>query len=370
MTLLDESLLAPYAVRVADGGDRAFPEPPDPLRSPFALDRHRIIESTAFRRLEHKTQVFTAGLHDHFRTRMTHTLEVAQIARTLARALRANEDLSEAVALAHDLGHPPFGHAGEKALNEAMAGHGGFNHNLHSLRVVEYLEHPYPAFRGLNLTRATCDALRSHVTRYDEPEGGGEPHAPPRGGSVEAQIASMADRLAYGCHDLEDAIGAGFFALDELDALRLWREAAGRVGAAASDNIHAVRRPILDALLDRVLHDVVDESSAVLARFDSPGAVVAEPAPAVRLSTEVQGEVDELEEFLFARVYRRPEIAELDAAGRRQVLRLFAAYRADPSLLPARFAARVPEQGLERVIADYIAGMTDRFCSEMCGKLA
>ncbi|MGE0706156.1 MAG: dGTP triphosphohydrolase, partial [Vicinamibacterales bacterium] len=276
--------LAPFAITPAGCGGRAHPEPPDPLRDPFVLDCHRIIESTAFRRLEGKTQVFAPDYHDHFRTRLTHTLEVAEIAATLARLIGANEMLARAITLAHDLGHPPFGHAGEVALAKAMEGHGGFNHNLHSLRVVEYLEHPFPRFRGLNLTAATRAGLADHETRYDQPDaqakqapgrapaadvhaaacgtestgtGGGAP-------SVEAQVASWADRIAYALHDLEDAIGAGFLNLHELNALPLWHQAQqhaaatyGRQDAATADSaIHAIRRPTLDAMLAGLLLDI------------------------------------------------------------------------------------------------------------------
>ncbi|MCH7885803.1 MAG: dNTP triphosphohydrolase, partial [Planctomycetes bacterium] len=239
MAIRSETNLALYAIRSCDCGGRVHPEPDDPLRGAFELDRHRIVESTAFRRLENKTQVFAPAEHDHFRTRLTHSLEVAQIARCLAGALQASEALAEAIALAHDLGHAPFGHAGEAALDEVMADHGGFNHNAHALRVVGYLEHPFPDFRGLNLTGETRAGLATHATRYDTPvqtrdatvsdaprAAGFSPREPaneanparpgaagsaaPTGPSIEAQITSIADRIAYIGHDLEDAIGAEF----------------------------------------------------------------------------------------------------------------------------------------------------------------
>ncbi len=387
-------------------------EPADPIRGPFELDRHRIVESTAFRRLEGKTQVFAPAFHDHFRTRLTHTLEAAQIARTLARGLGADSELAEAITLAHDLGHPPFGHAGEAALDEAMSGRGGFNHNAHSVRVVEYLEHPFPAFRGLNLTRETLDGLRAHCTRYDRPDDGG-------GGSVraslEAQAASIADRIAYNCHDLEDAIGAEFFGLVELAELVLWREALeplneawprgkapldatppggtaplnpARPGGTAPLNpalpggkaplnpalpgrpIHAIRRAVLDNLLNALLADAIRTARL------SPKAVASDVGglgggPAVAFSDRIEAGLVELERFLVANVYRRNEIAEMDARGRSMILSLFEAYRDDPGRLPPRFSARIGEQGAERVICDYIAGLTDRYCKaefeELCG---
>ena len=363
MTHPCEAHLAPYAARAADSPGRAHAEPEDPLRCLFGFDRHRIIESTAFRRLEGKTQVFLASHHDHFRTRLTHTLEAAEIARTLAAGLQANEHLAEAITLAHDLGHPPFGHAGEVALDEAMSDHGGFNHNLHSLRVVEYLEHPFPAFRGLNLTGETRAGLAAHETRYDRPEpgewsGGIRAHS-----SVEAQIASVADRIAYNCHDLEDAIGAGFIGLEDIEAVSMWTESREAVEPHPGEGpIHAIRRAVLDTLLGRFLVDVITASQARLAPIGSIEKVRKTPEPLCAPSSKGAGQLAELEAFLLDKLYRRPEVNRMDAAGRRIVRSLFAAYLKNPSSLPRRFADRVAEQGQHRVICDYLAGMTDRFC--------
>jgi len=347
--------LGPYAVRSTDS--RVHPEPADPMRGPFELDRHRIIESTAFRRLEHKTQVFAPSLHDHFRTRLTHTLEAAQIARCLAVVLRANEALAEAITLAHDLGHPPFGHAGEAALNHAMADHGGFNHNAHSLRVVEYLEHPFPEFRGLNLTHDVLAGLRTHATRYDKAQTMGD------GPSVESQIASLADRMAYNCHDLEDAIGAGFVDLPNLSDLALWRRAVeDTVKGGVVQNIHSVRRMVLDALLNTLLLDIVYTSRPLLAPIRSPDHVRTVAAPLVALSATAELRLGEMESYLYERVYRHPEVVRTDAEGQTMIHALFNTFRRNPATLPPRFAVRIHEQGVERVICDYIAGMTDRFC--------
>jgi len=352
-----EHSLAPYAVRSDGSRGRVHAEPEDPLRGPFELDRHRIIESTAFRRLEHKTQVFAPTLHDHFRTRLTHTLEAAQIARCLAVALRANEALVESITLAHDLGHPPFGHAGETALHEAMAHHGGFNHNSHSVRVVEYLEHPFPAFRGLNLTLEVLAGLRTHATRYDTAQ---RTHDSP---SVESRIVSLADRIAYNCHDLEDAIGAGFVDLPELSELALWRGAFDEsVKGDGVENIHSVRRVVLDALLNSLIADIVQASRPMLAPIRSPDQVRAMPMPSIAMSESTDRQLTELEQFLYQLVYRHPEVVRTDADGQTKIHALFNSYRRDPATLPPRFAARIAEQGLERVICDYIAGMTDRFC--------
>ncbi len=356
MPTSDDSL-APYAVRSIDARDRVHPESSDPLRGPFELDRHRIIECTAFRRLEHKTQVFAPEFHDHFRTRLTHSLEAAQIARCLAVALRANEALAEAIALAHDLGHPPFGHAGETALNHAMADHGGFNHNAHSVRVVEYLEHPYPAFRGLNLTLEVLAGLRTHATRYDTAQ---TAHDAP---SVESQIVSLADRIAYNCHDLEDAIGAELTTLPELAELVLVRGALDDAGMdGMAENIHAIRRVILDELLNKLLADIIATSRPLLAAIHSPDHLRKLSTPSVAMPESADRRLTELEQFLHQRVYRHPTVVRTDTEGQTMIRALFNAYRRNPSDLPPRFAARIAEQGVERVICDYIAGMTDRFC--------
>lgn len=365
-----EDHLAPRATRTGPNtARRDHHEPPDPLRAPFDRDRQRIIESTAFRRLEYKTQVFAAAHHDHFRTRLTHTLEVAQVARTLAVALRVNEPLAEAIALAHDLGHPPFGHAGEAALDELLRDHGGFNHNAHALRIVEYLEHPFPPFRGLNLTRAVRDGLAVHHSRYDIPAAANDAaHLPtPR---IEAQIVSVADRLAYNIHDLEDAIGADFFGFDELETLPLWRSAADPLRRAHPQlPLYAIRRGILDHLLERILLDVVETSRRALAVIPSAKEAAQPSTPLVAPSSFMNEELLRLEDFLHARVYRHPEITAMDQRGRAMIRALFDAYRARPHELPPRFAARIPEQGVERVVGDYIAGMTDRFCAAAHARL-
>jgi dGTPase len=313
--------------------------------------------------MEHKTQVFAPALHDHFRTRLTHTLEVANIARTLARIISANAELAEAISLAHDLGHPPFGHAGEAALNDLMRDHGGFNHNTHSLRVVEYLEHPIPAFRGLNLTRAVRNGLRLHQTRYDRPD------APAPGvktfdadSSVEASIASYADRIAYDLHDLEDAIGAGLIAAEDLDSVEWWRLAKESLPTSERTlPIHAVRRPILDAMLLQILHDVTDSAIRLRKRISSSPGQCAASLTMSTLSPEWTQRFETLEAFLSLRVYKHADVAALDESGRRMITALFHSYRDDPRAMPERYADRVPEQGVERVVCDYIAGMTDRF---------
>ncbi len=323
---------------------RQHAEPISPL-SPIALDRQRIVQSAAFRRLQYKTQVFVTGESDHYRSRLTHTLEVANLARVLAARLKLDVELAEVVALGHDLGHPPFGHAGERALDECMAGHGGFEHNAHALRVVEYLEHPYPDFRGLNLTRLVRECLAKHTTQFDQPGQhalqDGKPPPP------EGRIAAMADRLAYALHDLQDGLYAGLIEIHQLSNLALWN----RAGGAALNDIGAEWRGRLRPVIERLQELLVAD---VAARHAETGWIDVSPL----LDAELQG----LDQLLLARVYRHHRLVRMDSKAARVLKAVFAAYVAEPALMPARFAERVKSQGPERVAADYIAGMTDRYC--------
>jgi dGTPase len=330
-------------------------EHPDPLAevdAPLLVDRQRIVHSAAFRRLEYKTQVFVALEGDHYRTRMTHTLEVANLARRLARALGHDADLAEVVALAHDLGHPPFGHAGERALDECLRSAGGFEHNLHSLRVVDYLEHPYPLFRGLNLTRAVRECLAKHSTQFDKP--GPHPLQDGRPPPPEGHVAALADRLAYGLHDLQDGLYAGLIEPSQLDDVGLWR--AAYEGPAAGDG-PAWRRH-LRPTVERMQHALVTDVLAF-----------ARDAGRVGLSPAVDASMRELEAFLLHHLYRHHRLVRMDTKARRIVSAVFEAYVAEPALLPRRYAERVAEQGAERVAADYVAGMTDRFCADEHARL-
>ena len=366
--------LGPYAARPDQSRGCAHDEPDDPLRDAFERDRHRVCNCAAFRRLEYKTQVFVTLEDDHFRTRLTHTLEVAGIARTLAVALGVNETLAEVISLAHDLGHPPFGHAGEMALRELMAQAGGFEHNIHSLRIVDYLEHPYPQFRGLNLTYEVREGLIKHSTRFDRPEVGARTDSalwellesgplPP----VEAQIANQADRMAYDCHDLEDAINAGLIVEGDLGDVGLWRQAADPVRTDhAAATLPAIRKPVLDRLLNTLLADAATESKrrieALRPRLIDDVRTADDMV--VALSSDMAARVNELEAFLVERVYHHHRLVRMDAKARRLIERLFNAYVENANMLPPRFAARIDEQGTHRVVCDYIAGMTDRFCQD------
>ncbi len=352
----------PYAVTAANSRGREYAEQFPRNVDPFAIDRQRVLHSAAFRRLEFKTQVFVVGEHDHFRTRLTHTLEVASIARRLCVALQVNVAVGELIALTHDLGHPPFGHAGEMALRDLMRDHGGFEHNAQSLRVVEYLEHPYPPYRGLNMTCEVRESLAKHCTLYDKP--GRHPLADGTRAPIEGQIANLADRLAYDCHDLEDAIGADLIGEPDLADVQLWAAAiAGPRRQYPDLPLAAIRRPVLDGLEAALLADVVATSRKTIAaaRIKTLDEVRLHSQDAVAFSESMESRVRELEAFLQEKVYRHPHLIRMDNKAARFVTRLFEAYLAEPKLLPPRFAARIPEQGAHRVICDYTAGMTDSF---------
>jgi dGTPase len=329
----------------------------DPLADalpPLALDRQRIVHSAAFRRLLQKTQVFVALEDDHFRTRMTHTLEVAHLARCLADALHLNADLAEVVALAHDLGHPPFGHAGEVALHECLREHGGFEHNQHTLRIVEELEHPYPQFHGLNLTWVVRSCLAKHRTRYDRP--GSHPLQDGQPPPPEGLVTALADRASYALHDLQDGLYAGVLAPAQLDGIRLWRAAYRGPALGADGGWRSNLRPTIDVILSRIIADVVAQAQRA-------------GDPPVRLSDELADELSQLDQFLIDHLYRSHRLARADAKAKRLVTAIFEAYVAEPRLMPPRYSARIAAQGLQRVVADYLAGMTDRFCLQEHARL-
>ena len=325
----------------------------DPLAAelpPLVLDRQRVVHSAAFRRLLQKTQVFVALEDDHFRTRMTHTLEVAHLARCLAERMDLCADLAEVVALAHDLGHPPFGHAGEQALQMCMQAHGGFEHNQHTLRIVEHIEHPYPEFRGLNLTRVVRECLAKHRTAYDQP--GAHPLQDGRPPTAEGLVVDLADRVAYGLHDLQDGLYAGVFEPAKLDELDLWAVAYEGPPADSPGGWRGHLRPTIDRVQARLVADVARNAG-----------------PSVRLSDEMEAQLAQLDRFLLENMYRSERLARADAHAKRVVAAIFAAYVAEPALMPRRYADRVAKQGAHRVAADYLAGMTDRYCLQEHARL-
>ncbi len=346
-------LLAPYAMRSADSAGRRYAEPPDALRGPYEVDRARVIHSAAFRRLSHKTQVFTGERSDYHRTRLTHTLEVAVVARTLGRALRLNEDLVESLALAHDLGHPPFGHAGEAVLNRRLANFGGFNHNRQSLRIVEQLERLDPRFPGLNLT---AEVLAGQRERSGSTDASARP-------LMEVQVVDAADSITYDTHDADDALYLGLLRLDELLEIRLWKSAAARVRDRSADlGDEELRWAVLQELLDWQLSDVIAASSVRIHEL-APGsaAAVAAAPPLVGASRELAEQKAELEAYLFEHVYQHPQVLEVRATAQNALGELFAHFLNLPEELPRKFQSRLPMDGLPRVVGDYLAGMTDRY---------
>jgi dGTPase len=361
----EDEVLAPYAMRTRLSRGRKHPEPPHPFRTLYQRDRDRIVHSTAFRRLMYKTQVLVAQTNDHHRTRLTHTLEVAQISRTIARQLGLNEDLTEAVALAHDLGHPPYGHAGEVALDECMRDFGGFEHNRHGLRIVEQLEYRYADFPGLNLSWEVLEAVAQHSRLRNSPELrayaiDGQP-------LIEAQVVDAADSLAYDTHDAEDALGVNLITPDDLLEVEFWRRAVEQVRSR-----HATLGPlqfvpsVVRALIDWQVTDLLEQTRQRLRRFRirTLADVRAAPEPLVVPGPEVRAWKAELEAFLHERVYRHYRVLRMAAKGRRILRAVFEEFRRAPELLPERYARRAQGGQLERTICDYLAGMTDRFLQD------
>lgn len=368
---LEAAILAPYALLSKNSRGRLHPENESRSRTAFQRDRDRIIHTTAFRRLEYKTQVFVFYEGDHYRTRLTHTLEVAQLGRSIARGLGANEDLAEAICLAHDLGHAPFGHAGEHALNVMMADHGGFNHNTQSYRVVTELENRYPGFRGLNLTYETREGMLKHETDYDQSEA--TEYEPDKRASVEAQIANVADEMAYNAHDLEDGLRAGLFTPRDLEELDIWRLLIETVSIKWNgqpfDEI--ARRGIIRELIGACVVDVVTTTSKVLEdnKLDSPLAVQQYDGNVVGYSPEMGRMVRQLKDYLYENMYRHYRLVRMQVKAERFVAALFEAYVAEPGMLPTKTQQQLENLPVERVVCDYIAGMTDRYALEEWEKL-
>ena len=370
--------LAAYATRAELSAGRVHPEPACPMRTPFQRDRDRIVHATAFRRLTYKTQVFVFHEGDHYRSRLTHTLEVAQIARAIARMLGLDEDLAEALALAHDLGHPPFGHAGERALSSAMAPYGGFDHNAQSFKVVTRLERKYASFDGLNLTFETLEGLAKHngpLTGQDRSEavlrraiaeaGLGDRLHLARFAPAEAQAAAIADDIAYNSHDLDDGLRAGLLSLDDLADVPLaghFVREVPRAGVETQRVIYEINRRIITAMID----DVVRCSRARLAALASQSleGVRSAPEAAIALSLERRAEVEGLQDYLFANVYRHPRVMAVMADAETIVRQLFERYLREPALMPEPWCAGAKgesEAARAAVVADFVAGMTDRY---------
>ncbi|SFM19259.1 deoxyguanosinetriphosphate triphosphohydrolase [Variovorax sp. OV329] len=359
--------LATYASHAAASRGRRHPEPPAPTRDDFQRDRDRIVHSTAFRRLVYKTQVFLNHEGDLFRTRLTHSLEVAQLGRSISRSLGLNEDLVEAIALAHDLGHTPFGHAGQDTLNACMVAHGGFEHNLQSLRVVDQLEHRYPQYDGLNLSFETREGILKHCSRANaqrlevvEPNGVARRFLENTQPSLEAQLCNLADEIAYNAHDIDDGVRSGLIGIEQLKDVELFERF--RREAVAEHPQLAGRRLLYETIrrmLSAQVYDVIDATRAALADAGPTDAEAARRCPQlVQFSAAMRAESTALKRFLFANLYRHAQVVQTTTQAQQVVRELFAAYLADPDEMPPDYAQR---DDTHRAVADYIAGMTDRF---------
>jgi len=365
----EEQNLAPYGIRSRDTRGREYPDDQPLYRTAFQRDRDRILHTTAFRRLEYKTQVFLNTEGDYYRTRLTHTLEVAQIGRTVARTLGANEDLEEAICLAHDLGHSPFGHSGERILNQLMKDHGGFDHNKQSLRIVTKLENRYPDFPGLNLTWETREGIVKHETEYDVADASA--YNPELRGHLEAQIANAADELAYSAHDLDDGLRSGMLNAAMLQDLEIWKmlmESTGWKGTVLNelDRNRIIRRMIgLEVQdLSETTHKNIQESGV-----ESVEELQQLPYNVIGFSDEMEKNNRELKDFLYQNLYQNHRVIRMQVKAEKIIQELFQAYHREPLMLPEHIQPWIDERGLDRAICDYIAGMTDRYAMEEYEKL-
>jgi dGTPase len=366
---IEQAVVAPYALRSAESRGRAFPEPESKSRTAFQRDRDRIIHTTAFRRLEYKTQVFVFYEGDHYRTRLTHTLEVSQLGRSLARGLGANEDLTEAICLAHDLGHPPFGHAGEEVLNRLMSEFGGFNHNHQSYRIVTELEHRYPRFMGLNLTYETREGMVKHETEYDKSDAA--EFEPEKRASLEAQIANLADEIAYNAHDLDDGLRAGLFLPADLESLEVWQELKEQIRWNGTEFTEIVRRQLIRELIGMMVTDVVGTTAERLAarRIESPEQVQRQAENLVGYSAAMASKMRVLKDFLYQRMYRHYRLMRMQTKAEKFIQDIHEAYVREPMMLPSKIQDLLANMPLPLVVTDYIAGMTDRYALEEWEKL-
>jgi dGTPase len=366
----ERSLLAPYAMKNGDTRGRVHPEDEHPYRTPFQKDRDRVIHTTAFRRLEYKTQVFVYHEGDHYRNRLTHSIEVAQIGRTMARALRANEDLTEAICLAHDLGHPPFGHTGEATLNALMVEFDGFDHQRQTMRLVEQLEERYPGFPGLNLTYEVREGLVKHDTDYDVTDASG--YEPNKAGTLECQIANLADEIAYNSADLDDGLRSGILDPADVGRLALWKKV--RESLALAPEYPAPRDAPLDSLLRArairkvIAAEVTDAITTTALRLEAYDFASVDELRALgrnvaTFSPEMETLNRELKDFLLEKFYRHWRVSRMAAKAQRILRDLFSSYCEDPRQLPPDTQAKlnIEPEGLHRTICDYIAGMTDRY---------
>jgi dGTPase len=365
----EEENLAPYACRSGKSKGRIYPEEEAEYRTAFQRDRDRVLHTTAFRRLEYKTQVFFNYEGDYYRTRLTHTLEVAQIGRTIARTLGANEDLVEVICLAHDLGHSAFGHSGETALGRIMRDNGGFDHNKQSLRIVTVLERRYPDFPGLNLSWEVREGIVKHESEYDVSDAA--EYDPELRGSLEAQIANVADELAYTTHDLDDGLRSGMISANMLEGITLWEIVLESVGLRDSQIDELARHRLIRRLIGMEVIDLIDITHQRLrdSNVRSLEELQRLPYNVVGFSEDMYRRNRQLKDFLYSNLYRHYRVQRMAVKAERVIYDLFNAYLAEPTILPLHVQAQIDEYGLERTICDYIAGMTDRFAISEYGKL-
>jgi len=366
---IEDKSLAPYGMRSKDTKGRAYLDSEPEYRTSFQRDRDRILHTTAFRRLEYKTQVFINFEGDHFRTRLTHTLEVAQIGRTLSRALGGNEDLVETICLAHDLGHSPFGHSGEVALARLMKDYGGFDHNKQSLRIVTELEQRYPEFPGLNLTWEVREGMVKHESEYDISDA--RDYNPDLRGNLETQIANVADELAYTTHDLDDGLRSGMMNPQMLEGVAIWeilKETYNWRGPILSD---MERHRMIRHLVGIMVTDMVKATDTRLRESKVNSALDIQKLKhnVVGYSEDMQRRNRELKDLLYKKLYRHYRVARMQSKAERIISDLFHAYRTEPAMLPEHVQFFIEKRGLERTICDYIAGMTDRYAVEEHQKL-
>lgn len=368
----EDSFLAPYAITNRDHTQRLHPEDTAPYRTAFQRDRDRIIHSKSFRRLGYKTQVFANTEGDNYRTRLTHSIEVGQIARSVSAALNLNRDYAEALALAHDLGHTPFGHAGQEALHSLMESSGGFEHNRQSLRIVNTLETRYLDFRGLNLTRATLKGMMKHAKVYvcDKEL---EPLCEERKREnlpLEAKIVDICDRVAYIHHDLEDGLDSNILSVDSLFGVEPWEDCYRKLEAQAGEKFRGARmkvrvRTVLRTLMNQCVTDIIETSgrnlkeSSLGSREDI--AALDENQYPIQISNGMREVLNQFEKLLYSQLYRNPKVMQMSLRGTRIIEFLFSEFCGQPKMIPAHFQSRIAEDGVERVVADYISGMTDRF---------
>jgi dGTPase len=363
---IEKQNLAPYAQFSADSRGRKYKESPPEWRTQYQRDRDRVIHSRAFRRLEYKTQVFLNGTGDHLRTRLTHTMEVAAITRNITRALRLNEDLAETIALAHDLGHSPFGHKGEVVLNRLMKKNGGFEHNRHSLRIVEEIEQKYPLFPGLNLSWEVREGLIKHYTSYDHPSKRKGFDA--KSSSLEAQVANLADEITYYSHDLDDGLDSGLLSEKQLNRdVRIWRQATRTVVKEYGDLADECRRYfIIRCIIDMQVKDVVEttEQRIKKAGVQSADDVRLQPRALVQYSPERRDLNLELRDYLYQNLYYNPVVHGPNLRAVKMLEELFNYYLKKPEQIGEQARKRIRREGLRRAICDYLAGMTDRYAMQ------